>query len=127
MGRTDSFVKDSTSFINEFKDIKLDPDDRFVSFDVVSLYTCIPIKEAIDVIARITDLDTAHLVEICLTSTFFSFEGVFFEQTDGVAMGSPLSPFVANIFMEHFESRALSSSLFQPKLWKRFVDDTCVL
>ena len=71
--------------------------------------------------------DTAHLVEICLTSTFFSFEGEFFEQTCGVAMGYPLSSVVANLFMEDFESRALSSSLFQPKLWKRFVDDTCVV
>ena len=37
VGRTDSFVKDSTSFINELKDIKLDPRDILVSFDVVSL------------------------------------------------------------------------------------------
>ena len=42
-------------------------------------------------------------------------------------MGSPLSPVVANIFMEYFESRALSSSIFKLKLWKRFVDDTCVV
>ena len=109
------------------KEINLDPDDRFLSFDVVSLYTCIPVKEAIDVISRIMAPDIAHLVEIYLTSTFFSFEGEFFEQTCGVAMGSPLSLVFANIFMEHFESRALSSSLFQPKLWKRFVDDTCVV
>ena len=47
------------------------------------------IREAVDVISQVTDLDTAHLVEICLTSTFFSFEGEFFEQTCGVAMGSP--------------------------------------
>ena len=68
-----------------------------------------------------------HLVEICLTSTFFSFEGEFYEQTCGVAMGSPLSLIVANLFMEDFESKALSSALHQPKLWKRFVDDTCVV
>ena len=42
-------------------------------------------------------------------------------------MGSPLSPIVANLFMEDFESKAISSALFQPKLWKRFVDDTCVI
>ena len=89
VGRTESFVKDSASFINELKDIKLDPNDILVSFDVVSLYTCIPIKEALEVIYRLTDLDTALLVEICLTSTFLCFEGEFFEQTCGVAMGSP--------------------------------------
>ena len=72
-------MKDSASFIMDLKDIKLEPEDILVSFDVVSLYTCIPIKEALEVIYRLTDPDTAHLVEVCLTSTFFCFEGEFFE------------------------------------------------
>ena len=42
-------------------------------------------------------------------------------------MGSPLPPIVANLFMEELECKALSSALFQPKLWKRFVDHTCVI
>ena len=43
-----------------------------MSFDVVSLYMCIPIKEVIEVINCLTNPDTTHLVEISLTSTFFS-------------------------------------------------------
>lgn len=42
-------------------------------------------------------------------------------------MGSPLSPAVTNLFLERFESKALASSLFLPKMWKRFVDDTSVI
>ncbi len=42
-------------------------------------------------------------------------------------MGSPLSPIVANIFMEDFEARALSSARLLPRLWKRCVDDTNVI
>ena len=42
-------------------------------------------------------------------------------------MGSPLSPVIANIFMESFENDALSSFRSQPKLWIRYVDDTFVL
>ena len=38
-------------------------------------------------------------------------------------MGSPISPIVANIFMEDFENRALATSSCTPKIWKRFVDD----
>ena len=38
-------------------------------------------------------------------------------------MGSPLSPVLANIFMEHFEQNALANSALVPKLWKRYVDD----
>lgn len=50
VGLTESFVKDFVSFVEELKRIKLDPGDILVSFDVVSLYTCIPIKEVMEVI-----------------------------------------------------------------------------
>jgi len=68
-----------------------------------------------------------RLVDICLTYTFFSFDGDFYEKTCGVAMASPLSLVVANIFREDFESNALASSHLLPNLWKRFVDDTCFI
>lgn len=34
---------------------------------------------------------------------------------------------VVNLFMEFFESKALSSALFHPNLWKKFVDDICAV
>ena len=49
------------------------------------------------------------------------------EQVEGAAMGSPISPIVANLFMENFEMRALQSSPNPPLLWKRFVDDTFII
>ena len=105
----------------------MEPGDLLVSFDVVSLYTKIPIQESIDIINRITNKGTAMLVGLYLTSTFFSFQGEFYEQTCGVVMHSPLSPIVTNLFMEYFETKALASAQFHPKKWKRFVDDTCVI
>ena len=42
-------------------------------------------------------------------------------------MGSPVSPVVANLFMEEFEHRALTSAVNPPRLWKRFVDDPFVI
>ena len=98
-----------------------------MSFNVVSLYTNIPINGAIEVIKHIMDLDTTNLVSIYLTSTFFSFDGEFYEETCGVTMGSPLTPMVVNLFMDDFESKALASSPILCKMWKRFLDDTCVI
>ena len=42
-------------------------------------------------------------------------------------MGSPLSPVLANIYMEFFEEMALGSTSLNPSMWIRYVDDTFIL
>jgi hypothetical protein len=45
-----------------------------------------------------------------------------YEQTDGLAMGSPLAPVMAN--MEFFEQQALNTAEKKPSIWYRYMDDT---
>ena len=54
--------------------------------------------------------DIILLLESCLHNTYFSFQGQFHEQVEGAVMGSPGSPIVANLYMEYFEQKALSSA-----------------
>jgi hypothetical protein len=67
------------------------------------------------------------MVEFCLRNSYFTWNGKLYRQTNGAAMGSPLSPVVANLFMEDFERKALQSFRKKPKLFVRYVDDTFVI
>ena len=58
--------------------------------------------------------------------TMFKFREELYQMTDSLAMGSPVSPVVANIFMEDLERNAISTMTDRPRLWLRFVDDTLV-
>ena len=65
----------------------------------------------------------ARLLEIATTNQLFQFNGQLYEQVDGVAMGSPLGPLMANVFMCHLEDK-LTRNGVMPTLYRRCVDDT---
>ena len=70
----------------------------------------------------------AHLLELCLQTAYYTFRSEYYQQEDGAAMGSPVSPVVANIYMEMFEDQALSLVQSRPRMWKRYVNDTfCIM
>jgi hypothetical protein len=58
---------------------------------------------------------------------YFTFNGEFYGQRDGVAMGSPLSPVIVNFYMEDYEKAALESAPLKPRCGFRYVDDTFVI
>ena len=86
------------------------------SYDVSALFTSVPIDPAINIIRRKLELDqelhtrtsmkveqVISLLEFCLKTTYFQFQGRFFEQLQRASMGCPISPIVANLYMEGFE------------------------
>ena len=131
-------VKHNTDLLNRLKYI-IPKEQKFISFDVASLYTNVPVKPTLDFIKRklpsLKNIDLKmpidcyiDLIELCLRNSFFQIEDEFFEQIFGLMMGSPLSAILGNLFLEHIESEFLH--LFpgiQPSFWWRYVDDVISL
>ena len=73
---------------------------------------------------NITRKELKKLFPFATSQTHFIFSSKFYHQIDGVAMGSPLAPVLANIFMGFHESKWLNEyNLNKPKFYLRYVDD----
>jgi hypothetical protein len=73
-----------------------------VSFDIAPLFTNVPNGDSLELLSQHFKKNILYLFRHALTSTYFCFYGQYFEQIDGVAMGSPLSPVITNFCMEEF-------------------------
>jgi hypothetical protein len=127
IGSSPHHVRNSAEFVHTLGSLRVGPQDIMFSFDVVSLFTRVPIRETKSLLSRHFEEDILTLLRHVLTSSYFCFAGKFYEQIDGVAMGSPLSPVFANFYMEFFEEMALDRAPHNPLYWFCYVDDTLVI
>ena len=81
------------------------PGECLCSYDVVELFTYVLIDPALNILKELLEQDTTlwdrtvlsvkniiELLGFCLHNTNFSFQNTFYEQVEGTAMGSPVSP-----------------------------------
>ena len=110
------------------------------SFDIDSLFTNMPLDETIEICVKnlfgrkrkfkgFTKLEFKELLQFAVKDALFIFNGNYYVQRDGVAMGSPLGPTLANIFLCHWEKTWLKKcpKQFSPLYYNRYIDDTFVL
>ena len=124
----DYSCKDTVSFFSQIKNANLSK-KLLASYDVTSLCTNIPLQETIDITINLIfnhnpKKELKKLFLFAASHNHFVFNSKFYNQIDGVAMGSPLAPVLANIFMGFYESKWLNEYNFnKPKFYLRYVDD----
>lgn len=107
------------------------------SYDISSLFTCIPLAETSDVCANtlyhsqlsisvIFEDVFVKLMKFATMSVEFSLNGIMYRQVDGVSMGYPLGPILASIFVGFHEESVLSKPN-KPDVYFCYVDDTFCL
>ena len=122
-------AKNSNTFSNYIRNVPIEDDEIMVSFDVTSLNTNIPIIDTLNIIKDYVNNDDQFtrktaipqdkfldLVHLVLTTTWYTFNSQFYQQTDGVAMGGPVSSTTAEIYMQADERTAIATSLHPPKV-----------
>ena len=108
------------------------PDEEYVSYDVESLFTNVPVHETIDYILQEIYVKE-KLPKICsklimkrsllklATENTFMLNSNFYKQIDGCTMGGPLSVIFSDIYMTKTEEEVLKPT--NPSFYKRFVDN----
>lgn len=97
-------IRSSSHLREKISDLKLPDEYIIVTIDAASLFANISISFASELIfdRRNDALDNVLfflILNFCLDNSYLKFEGKTYTQIKGLAMGSPLSPIVANIVL----------------------------
>ena len=115
----DYTLKNSKEFFDYISNINLPNNSVMASFDIVSLYTNIPIKETVEIITNsiyendnsfrnLTKKNFKNLLKLVTEDNYFIFNNKYLKQIEGLSMGNPISATFANIFMSFHEQQWLS-------------------
>jgi hypothetical protein len=133
MKGSNSYIRDTQDFISKIVDGKpREPGTLLVTLDVTSLYTNIPNEDGIAAIAGLLndspdpDMPTPFLLKLLklvLSKNYFTFNGEFYLQIGGTAMGTKLAPSYACSFLGVHEDTLLENYPLKPDYYLRFIDD----
>jgi len=133
-------VINAQKILPTLKSFNLGKYDRLCSFSVQSLFSSIPRDRLLLVLRSKLEKDLklvertslgidsiCELVEFLLQATYFQYEDEFFVQTRGLVLGAPLSPILAEIYLQDHEDNALETFSRRPKLIYRYIFDYFII
>ncbi|CAJ0944101.1 unnamed protein product [Ranitomeya imitator] len=134
-----SYIRDTTDLLLKLDQITLDEDMRLCSIDVEALYSSIPHNKGVMAVDYYLSTRgrqyyehnrfVIQALEFCLTRNYFLFDGKYFHQLRGTAMGSPCAPSYANLLLGWWEENVVFGDTTESNiiLWLRYIDDVFVI
>ena len=128
----ESYIKDTYDFLDKIKNITIEEPCFIFTMDVDSLYTNIDTERGLQAVVRILgkfpdprrpDKEILELLQISLDRNDFEFDGEYYLQIKGTAMGKKFAPAYANIYMADWEETVLPKCKKRPREYFRFLDD----
>ena len=135
-------LNSTQDFLYKINDFPLKGYEHMVSYDVVSLFTNVPLLETIDIVIKYVyggnsittppfGKDVFRKMLLLCSQSYSMYNDDLYQQINGVSMGGPLAPSLANIFLADLENKLLDDCLprctYFPELFLRYVDDCFAL
>ena len=127
-----SYVKDTYDFLEKVKNLEVPENAYLITLDIESLYTNIQTSDGIEAVEKMfrqhpqglrSDKEVLELLKLSLEGNDFVFDGQWYLQVSGTAMGKKFAPAYANIMMAIFEEEVLERTDKKPLAYYRFLDD----
>ncbi|KAI5724687.1 hypothetical protein M8J77_005960 [Diaphorina citri] len=138
---SESHLTNGYQYTNKVKDLKIPSNSKLVSFDVVDMYTSIPRDHLLTILKsnlenkkslnsdEINEL--VNMVKLVINENYFEYNGKFYVNNKGLAMGAPLSSILSEIYLQHIENEYIlkPNNPYHKYIcyWYRYVDDTICL
>jgi hypothetical protein len=126
-----TILKDSRELIRELEPMWVPKTTHILTFDVISLYPNIVHSEARKNIETFFQGSLQpcilNLLDIVMENNYLTYDNCLYKQIRGTAMGTPVAPPYANLFLAKLERDLISQMPIPPLYYKRFIDDGIIL
>ena len=131
-------IKNSQELAEELIKIHINKDKRLITYDIKDLYVNLPIQGIIETTKfwlKSNNIDnklinqTIQMLTTVINQNYFQHEDQWFQPERGIAMGSPISSIIAEIYLQYIEQTYIKHWLESEEItyYRRYVDDILII